>query len=177
MARIFLGIREQMETELWLIGEGPEMDAVRSILGQSRFEKDVHYWGLRHNVAWLLAQTDLLLMTSLSESFCLAALEAMACGVPVLATNVGGLPEVVIQRETGFLFPVGNYDLAVSLALKLLSDQNRHQVMSEAAARQAARYGYEQIVPAYEELYREQLARDSHRIPHLVSIAPQNAYA
>ena len=177
MARIFLGIREQMEAELWLIGEGPEMDAVKSIFRQSRYGKDVRCWGLQHDVAWLLAQTDLLLMTSLSESFCLAALEAMACGVPVLATDVGGLPEVVMQGETGFLFPVGDHDLAVRLAVNLLSDRSRHQAMGEAAVRHAARFGYEQIVPVYEDLYRKLLARDSPRIPHLVSIATQHTYA
>ena len=177
VARIFLGIREQMEAELWLIGEGPEMDGVKSILGGSRFEKDVRYWRLQHDVAWLLAQTDLLLMTSLSESFCLAALEAMACGVPVLATNVGGLPEVVRHGETGFLFPVGEHDLAARLALNLLSDRDRHQAMSEAAARHADRFGYEQIVPAYEDLYRRLLAHDSRRIPFPASIAPQRVYA
>jgi glycosyltransferase involved in cell wall biosynthesis len=116
-------------------------------------------------------------MTSLSESFCLAALEAMACGVPVLATNVGGLPEVVIHGETGFLFPVGEHDLAARLALNLLSDQGRHQTMSQAAARRAARFGYEQIVPAYEDLYRRLLAHDSRRIPFPASIAPQRVYA
>jgi N-acetyl-alpha-D-glucosaminyl L-malate synthase BshA len=177
MARIFLDIREQMEAELWLIGDGPEMDAVKSIFEGSRFEKDVRYWRLRHDVAWLLAQTDLLLMTSLSESFCLAALEAMACGVPVLATKVGGLPEVVAHGETGFLFPVGEHDLAARLALSLLSDQARHQAMSEAASRHAAQFGFEQIVPVYEDLYQRLLAHDSHRIPFPARVAPQRVYA
>jgi N-acetyl-alpha-D-glucosaminyl L-malate synthase BshA len=177
MARIFLSIREQMEAELWLIGEGPEMDAVKSILGRSPFERDVRYWRLRHDVAWLLAQTDLLLMTSLSESFCLAALEAMACGVPVLATEVGGLPEVVAHGETGFLFPVGEHDLAVRLALSLLSDQVRHQAMSEAAARRAARFGFEQVVPLYEDLYRRLLVHRNNRIPLPTRVASQRVFA
>jgi N-acetyl-alpha-D-glucosaminyl L-malate synthase BshA len=187
MARIFLSIREQMEAELWLIGEGPELDTVRSILQQNGAEKDVRYWGLRHDVARLLAQTDLLLMTSLSESFCLAALEAMACGVPVLATKVGGLPEVMVQGETGFLFPVGDHNLAVRLAVDLLSDQARHRAMSEAAARHAARFGYEQIVPEYECLYSKLLSRNSithnaitHnaiKLPNLIKIELQEACA
>jgi N-acetyl-alpha-D-glucosaminyl L-malate synthase BshA len=177
MVRIFLGIRERMEAELWLIGEGPEMDVVKSILRHSRFERDVHFWGLRHNVAWLLAQTDLLLMTSLSESFCLAALEAMACGVPVLATRVGGLPEVVIQGETGFLFPVGDHDMAARLAANLLADQKRYQAMSRAAARHAACFGYENIVPAYEDLYRRLLLRSSVEVLPLISKTKQHTYA
>jgi len=157
MARIFLGIRELMEAELWLIGDGPEMDSVKSILHQSGYERDVRYWSLQRDVAGLLAQTDLLLMTSLSESFCLAALEAMACGVPVLATDVGGLSEVVVREETGFLFPVGDHNLAIRLAVNLLSDHARHRAMSEAAVRQAAYFGEDHIVPVYEDLYRNLL--------------------
>jgi N-acetyl-alpha-D-glucosaminyl L-malate synthase BshA len=163
VARIFLGIREQIEAELWLIGDGPEMGGVKSMLEQSGFERDVRYWNLQRDVAGLLAQTDLLLMTSLSESFCLAALEAMACGVPVLATDVGGLSEVVAQGKTGYLFPVGEHRLAVRLAVDLLSDHGRHRAMSEAAARHATYFGDERIVPAYEDLYRRLLWCKSNR--------------
>lgn len=162
MARIFLGIREQMDAELWLIGDGPEMDVVRTILGQSRFEKDVRYWKLQHDVGSLLAQTDLLLMTSLSESFCLAALEAMACGVPVLSTDVGGLSELVVRGETGYLFPVGDQDLAIDLAVNLLSDKIQYRAMSLAAAHHATYFGIECIVPEYEHLYRRQLVSKSN---------------
>jgi N-acetyl-alpha-D-glucosaminyl L-malate synthase BshA len=162
MARIFLGIREQISAELWLIGDGPEMDVVRTILGQSRFEKDVRYWKLQHDVGSLLAQTDLLLMTSLSESFCLAALEAMACGVPVLSTDVGGLSELVVRGETGYLFPVGEQDLAIDLAVNLLSDKKQYRAMSLAAAHHATNFGIECIVPEYEHLYQRQLGSKSN---------------
>jgi len=168
MARIFLGIREQMEAELWLIGDGPEMEAVRSILEPSGFGEDVRYWNLQGNVADLLAQTDLLLMTSLSESFCLAALEAMACGVPVLATNVGGLPEVVLHEETGFLFPVGDCDMAVRLAVELLSNRDQHEAMSKAAVCRAASFVDDRIVPIYEDLYRRLLLSKLNR-PQILS--------
>ena len=107
-------------------------------------------------------------MTSLSESFCLAALEAMACGVPVLATDVGGLSEVVVQGETGFLFPVGDHTLAVRLAVNLLSDRAQHRAMSAAAVRRAAHFGDERIVSAYEGLYQNLLVRRSesfHSLP------------
>jgi N-acetyl-alpha-D-glucosaminyl L-malate synthase BshA len=176
MARVFLGIRKQMEAELWLIGEGPEMDSVRSILQQSGFEKDVRYWGLNRDVAPLLAQADLLLMTSLSESFCLAALEAMACGVPVLATRVGGLPEVVVHGKTGLLYPAGDSQTAVRMAVELLSDQARLRAMREAAVRHACRFGCEQIVPMYEDVYQRVLARRSDRTPHFMVRVAQKAY-
>ena len=159
VAHIFVGIREQMKAELWLIGDGEGMEAVKSIVRQSRFEADVRYWGLQRDVAPLLAQADLLLMASSYESFCLVALEAMACGVPVLATKVGGLPEVVVHGETGFLYPVGDHDSAVRLAVSLLSDPTRHQAMREAAARHARRFGSKQIVPVYEDLYQRFLYR------------------
>ncbi len=159
VAHIFVQLRQQMEAELWLIGEGPDLDAVKAILRQERVEADVRYWGLRRNVAPLLAQTDLLLMTSLSESFCLVALEAMACGVPVLATRVGGLPEVVIHGKTGFLFKSGDHKMAVLLAVYLLSNPGRHQLMRAAAMAHAARFDHHQIVPAYENLYERVLCR------------------
>jgi N-acetyl-alpha-D-glucosaminyl L-malate synthase BshA len=165
MARIFLGIRARMEAELWLIGDGPEMEPVRSLLRHSGFERDVRYWGLRTDVAELLAQTDLLLMTSRSESFCLAALEAMACGVPVLATDVGGLSEVVVSGKTGYLFPVGDEAAAVHLAVSLLSDRFRHQTMSREAALHAAFFGDDCIVPMYEQLYQNLLLGRSNRYP------------
>ena len=157
MARIFLSIREQMEAELWLIGEGPEMGAVKSILQRSGFEDDVRYWGLQPSVAPILTQTDLLLMTSLSESFCLAALEAMACGVPVLSTNVGGVPEVVKHGKTGFLFPIGGQQAAVRMAVGLLSNPTQHQTMQQAAIEHASLFGHNQIVLTYEDLYRRLL--------------------
>jgi N-acetyl-alpha-D-glucosaminyl L-malate synthase BshA len=175
VARIFLGIREQMEAELWLIGNGPEMDAVKSILRRGKFERDVRYWNLRRGVAGLLAQTDLLLMTSLTESFCLAALEAMACGVPVLATDVGGLPEVVVQGKTGFLFPPGDHEQAVQLAVNLLSDRAQRLAMSEAAVHHAAHFGEERIVPMYEHLYQDLLMGKSdsfHILPAYSVVGP-----
>ncbi len=154
MARIFLSLRQEMETELWLIGDGPGMNSVKAILRAGTPEKNVRYWGLQRQVAPLLAQTDLLLVTSLSESFCLVVLEAMACGVPVLATNVGGLPEVVKHGQTGFLFPVGEHEVAMRLAVGLLSDPIRHQEMRVAAVQHARQFGAEQIVPAYEDFYQ-----------------------
>ncbi len=157
MARIFLGIRQRMQAELWLIGDGPEMEGVKSILRQSGFERDVRYWSLQRDVASLLAHTDLLLMTSQSESFCMAALEAMACGVPVLATDVGGLPEVVVHGKTGYLFPVGDHSTAVRLAVDLLSDGVRRRAMSAAAVRHAARFDSQRIIPFYEDLYQRLL--------------------
>lgn len=157
MAQIFVDVRAQKDAELWLVGDGTEMDSVKAIFQQHSINDDVRYWGLHNNVPSLLAQTDLLLVTSRAESFCLAALEAMACGVPVVATRVGGLPEVVIDGETGFLFEVGDREAAVRAAVDLLSDTDQHQRMCEAASRHAAHFDQSQGVSAYENLYRRML--------------------
>ena len=157
VVRIFQGIRGKIDAELWLIGDGPEMDKIRSMFNQEDTGSAVRFWGLCRDVGPILAQADLLLMTSLSESFCLAALEAMACGLPVLATNVGGLPELVIHGETGLLFPVGDHAAAVEMGTGLLSDPARHRSMGAAAAVRAREFGPGEVVPAYEELYRRVL--------------------
>jgi N-acetyl-alpha-D-glucosaminyl L-malate synthase BshA len=154
MAHIFLGIRACLDAELWLIGDGEEMAAVRAIFERSAFADDVHYLGLQDDITSHLRQADLLLMTSQYESFCLVALEAMACGVPVLATEVGGLPEVVMHGYTGLLFPLGEYEPAVEMAVRVLSNPSAHRAMGEAGIRHARQFAVERVVPAYEKLYQ-----------------------
>ncbi len=163
VARIFLDIRAQMDAELWLIGDGQELDAVKSILNSNGRGNDVRYWGHQSEVGPILTQCHLLLITSTYESFCLAALEAQACGVPVLATEVGGLPEVVVNGKTGLLFPVGNHSMAVDQAISLLTDPTRYARMRQAAVRHARRFGHIEIVPHYEDLYRELLDKRTAR--------------
>ena len=156
VARIFLGIRKRLEAELWLVGSGEDLPAVRELLERSDYAGDVCYAGLQRDVTPFLRGADLLLSTSLYESFCLVALEAMACGVPVLATRVGGVPEVVTQGRTGLLFSLGDNAEAVDLAVDLLTDPARHAVIRQAAIRHASGFGVEQGVRAYEALYQPQ---------------------
>ena len=159
VVRIFLGIREQMDAGLWLVGDGQAMDETQAMLQASPFEKDVRRWGTQRDVVSILPQGDLLLSASLYESFCLVALESLACGVPVLATHVGGLPEVVTHGETGYLYPVGEYATAVSYAVNLLSDQRQYRAMSEKAMLSARKFDQQVIVSRYEDLYRRLLCR------------------
>ena len=171
MAHIFMAIREQIDAELWLIGDGQEMAQVQAIFQRNGLEQHVRYWGLQPNVGPLLRQADLLLMTSQYESFCLAALEAMACGIPVLATHVGGLPEVVRHEETGYLFPVDDHAAAAAWAVRLLSNPAHYQAIRQNAITHAQRFGGEQIVPIYESLYRRLLAERSPIVTKELSIA------
>lgn len=159
LAHIFIGIREKLDAELWLVGDGPEIAALKDFFHTAGVENDVRFLGYIKQVAPILAQADLLLMPSLTESFCLAALEAMACGVPVLATEVGGLPEVVVHGETGLLFPPEDHQAAVQLAVQVLSDPSRHMVMREAAIRRARAYEQGHVVKLYESFYRNLQAR------------------
>lgn len=164
VARIFRAIRMRMDAELWLIGDGPEMHAVRSMLEESRLVGDVRFWGLRRDVPSLLTRADLLLVTSVYESFCLAALEAMASGVPVVATDVGGLPEVVAHGETGFLFPVNDDAAAAELSLHLLASPGRRDAMGRAARMRAERFAHERIVSLYEAVYHKTTRRHHCRV-------------
>jgi glycosyltransferase involved in cell wall biosynthesis len=109
-----------------------------------------------------LGVADLMLLPSELESFGLAALEAMACEVPCIATNVGGIPEVIDDGKTGFLAPVGDVDTMTRCAIEILSDETRLREMSKLARYEAqARFCTTKIIPQYEDFYRKVLERCS----------------
>src|SRR3990170_445217 len=157
MARIFVQVLREIEAELWLVGDGDGMDPVRSILKEAGVEHHVRFFGLRRNVHRILRWSHVLLLTSRTESFSLAALEAAACGVPVVAPRVGGLPEVVVDGTTGLLFEAGDEEEAAHAALRLLADGDLRSLMGRAAAARARCFSTETIVARYERLYREVL--------------------
>jgi N-acetyl-alpha-D-glucosaminyl L-malate synthase BshA len=157
MARIFRAVRGQVDAELWLVGDGEGMPGVSALLERSRLGGDVRRFGLRVDVERILPYGDVLLVTSHAESFCLAALEAAACGVPTVAPNVGGLPETVLHGQTGELYEAGDEAGAADALTRLLVDGELRRGMGRAAARHAHRLSATAVVPHYERLYRDVL--------------------
>ncbi|MEA2063315.1 MAG: N-acetyl-alpha-D-glucosaminyl L-malate synthase BshA [Gemmatimonadota bacterium] len=164
LADIFRRIRQNVDAELWLIGDGQEMDRIKTILQRSGVDKNIYYWGIQRNVSPILSQADLFVISSHYESFCLAALEAMACGVPVIGPRVGGVPEVVEHGKTGFLYAPGDYAAAAGYAVSVLSDFKRLNTMSEAAVRHAVTYDSRIITGRYEEYYRSLLSKKRNQM-------------
>jgi L-malate glycosyltransferase len=159
LAQVFLAVRERIDAELWLIGDGPTLPALREMLSEAGAGDAVRSLGATADVAPILRETDLLLMTSVAESFCVAAAEAMACGIPVVATRVGGLAEVVGDGTAGHLFPVGAHAAIADAVVELLSRPRLRRRAGIAARRQAARFACERIVPLYERLYGDLVDR------------------
>ena len=152
LANIFARVRARIDAELWLVGDGPELPRVRAALAPMC--NSIRYFGMRSDVRPLLAESDLLVLTSLQESFGLVALEGMACGVPVLAPRVGGIPEVVTDGVAGVLFRAGDDDDCAARALEILSHPDRHWALRQGAMARARDFSEERVVAEYEALYR-----------------------
>jgi len=148
-----------MPAQLVLVGDGPDRSAVEWLAHDLGIQCNVHFLGKQDRVNELLPLADLLLMPSELESFGLAALEAMACKVPAIATRVGGVPELVDDGVTGLLYKVGDVDGMAQGALSLLSDNSRLEAMRDAARRTAQkRFCASLVVPQYVRYYEKVLA-------------------
>ncbi len=154
--RILQEVRRQVPAHLVMVGDGPEYTPAQHLAQELGLERHVTFLGKQSHVERLLPLADVLLLPSELESFGLAALEAMACGVPPVATRVGGLPEVVTHGVDGFLEPVGDIEAQARRVIELLSDSRLHSRMS-AAARQTAetRFCSTKVIRLYEQYYRE----------------------
>ena len=159
VVRVFARIRERLPARLLIVGEGPELGRAEQLIDELGVTAHVELVGEAQDVIGLLSISDLFLLPSLQESFGLSALEAMACGVPVVASKVGGLPEVVIDGITGFLHPPAYVAQMAESAMRILSDRALHARMAEAGVRLAmGRFSASRIVPQYEALYERALA-------------------
>lgn len=146
-------INKTIPTKLILIGDGPERSGMERLARECGVENSTYFLGKIKETEKALCSADLYFMTSQSESFGVSALEAMAAGVPVISSNTGGIPEVNIQGETGYLSEVGDVDEMASNAIKLLQDDELYQSFSKAALKNAMRFNISSILPDYENLY------------------------
>jgi L-malate glycosyltransferase len=158
VVRIFSRVRRAMPATLLMIGDGPDRGDAEQEARELQVDKDVRFLGRIDSVVELLQATDLFLLPSQTESFGLAALEAMACGAPVLATRVGGIPEVVEDGVSGLLEPPGSVEAMARRAVDLLRDPAQHQRMAEAALLRAREFSADKVVPQYERIYAETTA-------------------
>ena len=158
VVRVFALIRERVAARLLIVGEGPELGRAEQLIDQLGVSTHVELVGEAQDVVGLLSVSDLFLLPSLQESFGLSALEAMACGVPVVASNVGGLPEVVTDGITGLLHPPDDVQAMAASAIAILSDPAAHARMAAEGVRLAQeRFSANRIVPQYEALYERTL--------------------
>lgn len=153
--RIFEIIQQKIPSKLLLIGDGPERQNLELLCRELGLCDQIRFLGKQDAIEELLAVSDLFLMPSGSESFGLAALEAMACQVPVISSNVGGLPEVNIHGETGYLSDVGAVEEMAQNGIHILSDETRLEKFRTKAFAKAKEFDRENILPTYENYYKK----------------------
>ena len=159
VVEIFARVAEQMPARLLLVGDGPERSNAEYLVHAKGLADRVHFLGKQDEVHRLLPLADLLLMPSKLEAFGLVALEAAACCVPTIATNAGGVPELIEDGVNGRLFPVGDIEGMALAALSLLSDSERLAAMATAARQTAQqRFCATRIIPRYEAFYEQVVA-------------------
>ncbi len=156
VVQVFFRVRQQMPVKLLLVGDGPERIKVENLCRELGTCDDIRFLGKIEAIEEVLSVSDLFMMTSEKESFGLAALEAMACEVPVISSNAGGLPELNIDGYSGFLCEVGNIDQMTSKAVEILDDKNLNTFKRNALNR-AKEFDIGKILPQYENYYHQVL--------------------
>ena len=153
--QMFNIVQDQIPATLLMIGDGPERYKMEELCRELQLCDKIRFLGKQEAVEELLAISDIFVMPSENESFGLAALEAMACGVPVISSNVGGIPEVNIDGKTGYISEVGAVEEMAKNALDILSSEKKLNTFRKAALAQAHRFSLESILPKYEQFYAE----------------------
>lgn len=160
VVEIFAKVRKERKAKLLLIGDGPEMPRVVEKAQALGIQEEVVYLGKQDPLEHLLGIADVFLMPSETESFGLAGLEAMACGVPVVGSRIGGLPELVVHGECGYLEPMGDTEAMAKRVLELLGDRDKLAAFgANARERTVEHFEARNIVPLYERYYREVMER------------------
>ncbi|SFA91857.1 N-acetyl-alpha-D-glucosaminyl L-malate synthase BshA [Flavobacterium swingsii] len=155
VVKVFYKIQQKIPAKLMMVGDGPEKAKAEKLCEKLGITDKVIFFGNSNEINQILALTDLFLLPSETESFGLAALEAMACSVPVISSNSGGLPEVNIDGVSGYLSNIGDVKEMAENALKIISDENNLNLFKKKSLEVAKQFSVEKIVPLYENLYLE----------------------
>ena len=158
---IFNKIQKEIPAKLMMVGEGPEKEKAEHLCRELGIQDKVIFFGNSNEIDTILCQTDLFLLPSKTESFGLVALEAMACGVPVISSNAGGLPEVNNDGFSGYLSEVGDVDGMAKNAMKILKDDAVLSEFKKNALITAQQFDIKKILPLYEDLYQRAIAKYS----------------
>lgn len=153
VVKIFYEIQKEVPSKLMMVGEGPEKEAAENLCAQLKIHDKVIFFGNSNEIDKILCFSDLFLLPSETESFGLAALEAMSCGVPVISSNSGGLPEVNQDGITGYLSNVGDVENMSKNAISILNDENVLSKFKANAKEVAKTFDILNILPLYEDLY------------------------
>jgi len=154
VVKIFARVARELPAQLIMVGDGPDRSAAEWLAHDLGIQSRIHFLGKQDRVSSLLPLADLMLMPSELESFGLAALEAMACKVPSIATRVGGVPELIDDGVTGLLFPVGDVEAMAAGAVELLKDRGRFEAMRDAGRKAAQkRFCASLVLPRYVSYY------------------------
>jgi N-acetyl-alpha-D-glucosaminyl L-malate synthase BshA len=160
--RIFDVIKKDIPAKLLLVGDGPERPMAEELCRELGICDDARFVGKQQDMEEIYAIADLFLLPSEYESFGLSALEAMAAGTPVIATNTGGLPEIINQGVNGFMGNIGDIQSMGDFGKIILGDEETHKSFKFAAREQALKFDIENIVPLYESLYMKVLKNNTH---------------
>ncbi|MEI9945537.1 MAG: N-acetyl-alpha-D-glucosaminyl L-malate synthase BshA [Chitinophagaceae bacterium] len=160
VVKIFYEVQKEIPSKLLFVGDGPERQTAEELGRTLGIGDEMRFVGKQEQMEDILAIADLFLLTSEYESFGLAALEAMAAGVPVVSTNAGGLGEINIDGKTGFMADVGDVKTMSQKALQILKDDETLKGFKERAAKHATKYDIQHIVPLYEKLYERFLVSE-----------------
>jgi N-acetyl-alpha-D-glucosaminyl L-malate synthase BshA len=159
VVRIFANVKKEIPAKLLFVGDGPERSTAEDLSRELGVCNDILFVGKQEQMEDILAIADIFLLTSEYESFGLAALEAMAAGVPVISTNAGGIAEINIDQQTGFLSPVGDVAAMSEHTIRLLKDEKLLSAFRKRAYEQALRFDIHNVIPEYETLYERFLAK------------------
>ncbi|MGA7837455.1 MAG: N-acetyl-alpha-D-glucosaminyl L-malate synthase BshA, partial [Ignavibacteriaceae bacterium] len=149
-------VRKKVPAKLLLIGDGPERSECERLSRELKLYDHVKFLGKQEGLVEILNSADLFLIPSQSESFGLAALEAMACGVPVISSSVGGLPELIRHNETGFIAEIGDIPRMAKYAIDLLTNDKKHKLFSDNSRKRAVEnFDTKSVLPLYENYYNK----------------------